>query len=182
MYNVQMYVLDSIFGQIRHPFLKYKQNMYAYVQHGSLMIAIIQDSTIVYIQGYTSKMPTKIWCWDNWLKHVCTLHVRVYTLYVHVLTLYIGIKYFMLEPLGYFPPLSCLYSLHEVLYYASVQESWQQCVWGGSNVYEVKPDCGSLYMASSAWVVCQLKRLMTGTSGRRLLRRRGSCAKLRLAA
>jgi hypothetical protein len=33
-------------------------------------------------------------------------------------------------------------------------------------------------MASSAWVVCQLKRLMTG---RRLLRRRGSCAKLRLA-
>ncbi len=24
----------------------------------------------------------------------------------------------------------------------------------GSTVYEVKPDCGSLYVASSAWVVC----------------------------
>ena len=37
MYNVQMYVLDSIFGRICHPFLKYEQNTYTYEQHGSLM-------------------------------------------------------------------------------------------------------------------------------------------------
>ncbi len=87
-------------------------------------------STILYIQVYTSKMPTKICCWDNWSKHVCTLHIPVHTVYIHahtvyihVHTLYIGIKYFMLDPLRYFPLLSCLYSLHEVLYYASVQES-----------------------------------------------------------
>ena len=49
--------------------------------------------------------------------------MHVHTAYIHVHTLYIGIKYFMLEPLRYFPLLSCLYSLHEVMYYASVQES-----------------------------------------------------------
>ena len=38
--------------------------------------------------------------------------------------------------------------------------------------------CGSLGVASHAWVVCQLKRLMTG---RRLLRRSASCVELRLA-
>ncbi len=32
-----MYVLDSIFGRICHPFLKYEKNTYAYVRHGSLM-------------------------------------------------------------------------------------------------------------------------------------------------
>ncbi len=37
MYNAQMYVLDSIFGRICHPFLKYEQNTYTYEQHGSLM-------------------------------------------------------------------------------------------------------------------------------------------------
>ncbi len=36
-YNVQMNVLDSIFGRICHPFLKYEQNTYTYVQNGSLM-------------------------------------------------------------------------------------------------------------------------------------------------
>ena len=50
-------------------------------------------------------------------------YTPVHPVYIHVHTLYIGIKYFMLEPLRYFPLLSCLYSLHEVLYYASVQES-----------------------------------------------------------
>ncbi len=61
----------------------------------------------------------------TWLYHVHTLyvHVTVHTVYIHVHTLYIGINDFMLEPLRYFPLLSCLYSLHEVLYYASVQES-----------------------------------------------------------
>ncbi len=34
---MQMKVLDSIFGRICHPFLKYEQNTYTYVQHGSLM-------------------------------------------------------------------------------------------------------------------------------------------------
>ncbi len=38
MYNVQMYVLDSIFGRICHPFLKYEQNTYTCEQHGSLML------------------------------------------------------------------------------------------------------------------------------------------------
>ncbi len=54
---------------------------------------------------------------------LCTWLYHVHTFYIHVHTLYIGIKYFMLEPLRYFPLLSCLYSLHEVLYYASVHES-----------------------------------------------------------
>jgi hypothetical protein len=57
--------------------------------------AIILESTIVYIQGYTSKMPTKICCWDNWLKHVCTLHIHVHTVYIHVHTLYMGTMYCM---------------------------------------------------------------------------------------
>ncbi len=35
-----MYILDSIFGRICHPFLKYEQNTYTYVQHGSLMKAL----------------------------------------------------------------------------------------------------------------------------------------------
>ncbi len=59
----------------------------------------------------------------TWLYHAHTLYIHVHTSYIHVHTLYIGIKYFTLEPLRYFPLLFCLYSLHEVLYYASVQES-----------------------------------------------------------
>ncbi len=48
----------------------------------------------------------------------------------------------------------------------------------GSNVNEVNPWLWQLGVASHAWVVCQLKRLVPG---RRLLRRRGSCTMLTLA-
>ncbi len=37
---MQIYVLDSIFGRICHPFLKYEQNTYTYEQHGSLMLQV----------------------------------------------------------------------------------------------------------------------------------------------
>ncbi len=53
--------------------------------------------------------------------------------------------------------------------------------WCGSNVYEVTQWLWqlSLGVASHTWVVCQLKRQV---QGRRLLRRRGSCAVLTLAS
>ncbi len=104
--------------------------------------------TGIYLQN-TSKMPTKICCWDNWLKHACTLHIRVHTVYIHVHTLYIGIKYFMLEPLRYFPLLSCLYSLHEVLYYASVQESAFLYMQG--SYWSVLPKNGSGKWSAFLW-------------------------------
>ncbi len=47
-----------------------------------MFYAIMQESTIVYKQGftyYTSYIPPKNGCWDNWLKHVCTLHTCTYT-------------------------------------------------------------------------------------------------------
>ncbi len=55
--------------------------------------AIIQESTILYISVYTSKMPTKICCWDNWLKHVCTLHILVYIqcIYMYIQCIYMYI-------------------------------------------------------------------------------------------
>jgi hypothetical protein len=69
----------------------------------------------------------------------------------------------MLDPLRYFPLLSCLYSLHEVLHYASVQESafmymqgsyrsvlpkkwlWQVVSW---------PDHGTASDLKGGWLLC----------------------------
>ena len=54
--------------------------------------------------------------------------------------------------------------------------AWQQYAWGK---VLVTSGCGSLDVASRAWVVCHVRRLMTW--GRRLLCRRGACAEPRLA-
>jgi hypothetical protein len=85
----------------------------------------------------------------TWLYHVHTLYVHVHTVYTHVHTLYIGIKCFMLEPLWYFPLLSCLYSLHEVLYYASVQESALMYMQGSYR--SVLPKNGSGRWSAFLW-------------------------------
>ncbi len=50
-------------------------------------------------------------CWDNWLKHVCTLHIHAHTVYIHVHTLYMANMYFMQVPLPYLPLHSRLYHL-----------------------------------------------------------------------
>jgi hypothetical protein len=51
----------------------------------AMYYAIVQESTIVYKEGYTSYIPPKNGCWDsdNWLKHVCTLHVYTCTYTIH---------------------------------------------------------------------------------------------------
>ncbi len=50
-------------------------------------------------------------CWDNWLKHVCTLHVRVQSVYIYVHTLYMGTTYCMHIPLLCLPLHASLYHL-----------------------------------------------------------------------
>ncbi len=131
---------------------------------------------------------TLVYAYNTW--YPCTVHVFVYTLYVHAM--YIHVLTSCLNMVGRVPliPLLLAGNSSPTIHHQFSQHKMSGFQVGscdnaaahgqlGSNVYEVKPDCGRLYVASSAWVVCQLKRLMTG---RRLLRRRGSCAKLRLAA
>jgi hypothetical protein len=61
---VQMYVLDSIFGRICHPFLKNEHNTYTYEQHGSLMeeesleISIVRI-LLVEISGFRGQLMSK---------------------------------------------------------------------------------------------------------------------------
>ena len=84
--------------------------------------AIVQESTIVYIQEIPG-------CWDNLLNHVNTWHIRVHTMYIHVHTLYMATTHSLrtapaslclpwkpVETTGYTMYIHCIYMYIQWIY------------------------------------------------------------------
>ncbi len=69
------------------------------------------NSTGIYhcVQRGIYLLSPKNGCWDNWLKHVCTLHIHVHTVSICVHMLYMDTRLWMYIPLQYMPLCTCLY-------------------------------------------------------------------------
>ncbi len=119
--------------------------------------------------------------------HVYTQYVHVYKIYIHALTSCLNME--GRESRDSLIPLFLAGNLTPTIPLQYNSTRGLASLWAAVTLHQLMAvvaamctrwtcGCGSLFVASHAWVVCQLKRLVPG---RRLLRRRGSCTELRLA-
>ncbi len=131
------------------------------------MYTMVDSCIYTYVKGwrgeYALANTVVVYAYNTW--YPCTVYVHVYKQCIHVLCPFLPFLTSTASTRGQASLWAAVTLQQRMASVAAMRMRWTR-------------GCGSLGVASRAWVVCRLKRQVPG---RRLLRRRGSCGELRLA-